>query len=103
MTAQRTHEPRQLDKLIDAVEAWRYRPDPLAAGVGFKFVLDGGLEPGRRVGTHAYGDRAVWVLIDVYERVWSAIPGCRRARWLSGTVGSIPPSSAPAPSAWDSR
>ncbi|WP_395369139.1 amidohydrolase [Streptomyces tubercidicus] len=39
-------DPSQIEDLLDGMEDWRYRADPLLKVWGVKFVLDGGLEAG---------------------------------------------------------
>lgn len=106
--AQGARSSADIEALLDAVEPWRYRADPMVRVWGFKFMLDGGLEGGAteepylghddycglvlwdtdqltdavervvrrgwRVGTHAYGDRAVRLLLDIYEDVLTRHP-----------------------------
>jgi predicted amidohydrolase YtcJ len=62
-----TEEPYHSDH--DYCGALFWEPDSLAEAV--KAVV----QRGWRVGTHAYGDRAVRVLLDVYERVLDEVPG----------------------------
>ncbi|HEU5353966.1 MAG TPA: amidohydrolase [Actinocrinis sp.] len=62
-----TEEPYASDHAFCGMLTWE--PDALVEAV--KAVV----RRGWRVGTHAYGDRAVRVLLDVYERVQRDIPG----------------------------
>lgn len=62
-----TEEPYASDHAYCGMLTWE--PDALVEAV--KAVV----RRGWRVGTHAYGDRAVRVLLDVYERVLNDIPG----------------------------
>ncbi|MFJ9520850.1 amidohydrolase [Kitasatospora sp. NPDC101801] len=104
---------RQVEELLDGMEAWRHLDDPWLRVWGVKFWLDGGIEAGAleapycpahcptpgytgqlawdlteletavervvrrgwRVGIHAYGDRGVRTLLDLYERVQHRVPG----------------------------
>lgn len=106
--AQGARDMGSIEELLDAVEPWRYRNDPMLRVWGFKFMMDGGLEGGAtespyldhddycglllwdpaslteaimrvvrrgwRVGTHAFGDRAVRLVLDIYENVLSKYP-----------------------------
>ena len=62
-----TEEPYASDHSYCGMLMWE--PDALAEAV------DAVVRRGWRVGTHAYGDRAVRVLLDVYERVLRNNPG----------------------------
>lgn len=62
-----TEEPYACDHAFSGTLTWA--PDALAEAV------DAVVRRGWRVGTHAYGDRAVRVLLDVYERVLHNNPG----------------------------
>ncbi len=62
-----TEEPYASDHAYCGMLTW----DPDALTEAVKAVV----RRGWRVGTHAYGDRAVRVLLDVYERVLRDIPG----------------------------
>lgn len=62
-----TEEPYVCDHAFSGTLTWE--PDALVEAV------DAVVRRGWRVGTHAYGDRAVRVLLDVYERVLQHNPG----------------------------
>ncbi|MFI2205102.1 amidohydrolase family protein [Streptomyces sp. NPDC020192] len=62
-----TEEPYACDHAFSGTLIWE--PDALVEAV------EAVVRRGRRVGTHAYGDRAVRVLLDVYERVLARNPG----------------------------
>ncbi|MFD7335392.1 amidohydrolase [Streptomyces violascens] len=62
-----TEEPYACDHSFSGMLIWE--PDALVEAV------EAVIRRGRRVGTHAYGDRAVRVLLDVYERVLDRNPG----------------------------
>ena len=62
-----TEEPYACDHAFSGTLTWD--PDELATAVTAV------VRRGWRVGTHAYGDRAVRVLLDVYERVLHENPG----------------------------
>ncbi|MFB7511372.1 amidohydrolase, partial [Streptomyces broussonetiae] len=62
-----TEEPYACDHAFSGTLMWE--PDALAEAV------EAVVRRGRRVGTHAYGDRAVRTLLDVYERVLERNPG----------------------------
>ncbi|MFK4105110.1 amidohydrolase [Streptomyces sp. NPDC019531] len=62
-----TEEPYACDHAFSGTLIWE--PDALAEAV------EAVVRRGWRVGTHAYGDRAVRVLLDVYERVLANVPG----------------------------
>lgn len=62
-----TEEPYACDHAFSGTLTWE--PDALVDAV------DAVVRRGWRVGTHAYGDRAVRVLLDVYERVLQHNPG----------------------------
>jgi hypothetical protein len=62
-----TEEPYACDHAFSGMLLWE--PDAMAEAVGAV------VRRGWRVGTHAYGDRAVRTLLDVYERVLQDIPG----------------------------
>ncbi|MEU6657611.1 amidohydrolase [Streptomyces sp. NPDC046821] len=62
-----TEEPYACDHTFSGTLMWE--PDALVAAV------EAVVRRGWRVGTHAYGDRAVRVLLDVYERVLERNPG----------------------------
>ncbi|GHI40505.1 amidohydrolase [Streptomyces violascens] len=62
-----TEEPYACDHSFSGMLIWE--PDALVEAV------EAVIRRGRRVGTHAYGDRAVRVLLDVYERVLDRHPG----------------------------
>ncbi|MFK0111001.1 amidohydrolase [Streptomyces sp. NPDC091217] len=62
-----TEEPYACDHSFSGTLIWN--PDALADAV------EAVVRRGWRVGTHAYGDRAVRVLLDVYERVLERNPG----------------------------
>ncbi|WP_217562541.1 amidohydrolase [Streptomyces sp. GbtcB6] len=62
-----TEEPYACDHSFSGMLTWD--PDALAESV------EAVVRRGWRVGTHAYGDRAVRILLDVYERVLRNNPG----------------------------
>ncbi|OLZ69024.1 amidohydrolase [Streptomyces sp. IMTB 2501] len=62
-----TEEPYACDHTFSGTLIWE--PDALAEAV------EAVVRRGWRVGTHAYGDRAVRILLDVYERVLRNHPG----------------------------
>lgn len=62
-----TEEPYACDHSFSGTLTWE--PDALVEAV------EAVVRRGWRVGTHAYGDRAVRILLDVYERVLSRNPG----------------------------
>ena len=62
-----TEEPYACDHAFSGTLLWE--PDAMAEAV------EAVVRRGWRVGTHAYGDRAVRVLLDVYERVLANNPG----------------------------
>ncbi|MEU5303213.1 amidohydrolase [Streptomyces noursei] len=62
-----TEEPYACDHTFSGTLTWE--PDALVEAV------EAVVRRGWRVGTHAYGDRAVRVLLDVYERVLERYPG----------------------------
>ena len=62
-----TEEPYACDHTYSGTLIWE--PDEMVAAIGAV------VRRGWRVGTHAYGDRAVRILLDVYERVLAANPG----------------------------
>jgi len=62
-----TEEPYACDHAFSGTLTWD--PDALAESV------EAVVRRGWRVGTHAYGDRAVRILLDVYERVLARNPG----------------------------
>jgi predicted amidohydrolase YtcJ len=62
-----TEEPYACDHAYSGTLTWE--PDALAKAV------EAVIRRGWRVGTHAYGDRAVRILLDVYERVMRNNPG----------------------------
>ncbi|MCC9306078.1 amidohydrolase family protein [Kitasatospora sp. RB6PN24] len=62
-----TEEPYACDHSYSGVLMWE--PDALVEAV------EAVVRRGWRVGTHAYGDRAVRTLLDVYERVLERNPG----------------------------
>ncbi|HZX01478.1 amidohydrolase [Kribbella sp.] len=62
-----TEEPYACDHTFSGTLLWE--PDALTEAV------EAVVRRGWRVGTHAYGDRAVRVLLDVYERVLERNPG----------------------------
>jgi predicted amidohydrolase YtcJ len=62
-----TEEPYACDHAFSGMLTWE--PDALAEAV------EAVVRRGWRVGTHAYGDRAVRILLDVYERVLARNPG----------------------------
>ncbi|MFD3582022.1 amidohydrolase [Streptomyces sp. NPDC058683] len=62
-----TEEPYACDHSFSGTLIWE--PDALAEAV------EAVVRRGWRVGTHAYGDRAVRTLLDVYERVQDNVPG----------------------------
>ncbi|WP_369386853.1 amidohydrolase [Streptomyces sp. CG1] len=62
-----TEEPYACDHAFSGSLTWE--PDALAEAV------ETVVRRGWRVGTHAYGDRAVRILLDVYERVLRDLPG----------------------------
>ncbi|MFI9387016.1 amidohydrolase [Kutzneria sp. NPDC052558] len=62
-----TEEPYACDHSFSGTLMWE--PDALVEAV------EAVVRRGWRVGTHAYGDRAVRVLLDVYERVQANVPG----------------------------
>jgi predicted amidohydrolase YtcJ len=62
-----TEEPYACDHAYSGILTWE--PDALAEAV------EAVIRRGWRVGTHAYGDRAVRILLDVYERVLANNPG----------------------------
>lgn len=62
-----TEEPYACDHAFSGMLIWE--PDALVEAV------EAVIRRGWRVGTHAYGDRAVRVLLDVYERVLRNNPG----------------------------
>jgi len=62
-----TEEPYACDHAFSGTLTW----DPAALAEAVEAVA----RRGWRVGTHAYGDRAVRVLLDVYERVLQRNPG----------------------------
>ena len=62
-----TEEPYACDHAYSGTLTWE--PDALAEAV------EAVIRRGWRVGTHAYGDRAVRILLDVYERVLADNPG----------------------------
>ncbi|MEU6548910.1 amidohydrolase [Streptomyces sp. NPDC046915] len=62
-----TEEPYACDPAFSGTLIWE--PDALAEAV------EAVVRRGWRVGTHAYGDRAVRMLLDVYERVLQRNPG----------------------------
>ncbi|WP_042381112.1 amidohydrolase [Streptacidiphilus melanogenes] len=62
-----TEEPYACDHAFSGTLVWE--PDALVEAV------EAVVRRGWRVGTHAYGDRAVRVLLDVYERVLERNPG----------------------------
>ncbi|MEU5534404.1 amidohydrolase family protein [Streptomyces sp. NPDC020362] len=62
-----TEEPYACDHSFSGMLTWE--PDALVEAV------EAVVRRGWRVGTHAYGDRAVRVLLDVYERVLERNPG----------------------------
>ncbi|MEV7283061.1 amidohydrolase [Streptomyces sp. NPDC093252] len=62
-----TEEPYACDHSFSGTLMWE--PDALAEAV------EAVVRRGWRVGTHAYGDRAVRILLDVYERVLDRNPG----------------------------
>ncbi|MEU9343638.1 amidohydrolase [Streptomyces sp. NPDC048278] len=62
-----TEEPYACDHSFSGMLIWE--PDALVEAV------EAVVRRGWRVGTHAYGDRAVRTLLDVYERVWDRNPG----------------------------
>ncbi|GAB3990456.1 amidohydrolase [Actinoallomurus acanthiterrae] len=62
-----TEEPYACDHAFSGTLTWE--PDALVEAV------EAVVRRGWRVGTHAYGDRAVRVLLDVYERVLQRNPG----------------------------
>ncbi|MGW1162079.1 amidohydrolase [Streptomyces sp. NPDC002519] len=62
-----TEEPYVCDHTFSGTLTWE--PDALVEAV------EAAVRRGWRVGTHAYGDRAVRVLLDVYERVLERNPG----------------------------
>ncbi|MDH6127293.1 hypothetical protein P3T39_004268 [Kitasatospora sp. GP82] len=64
-----TEEPYACDHAFSGTLTWE--PDALAEAV------EAVVRRGWRVGTHAYGDRAVRILLDVYERVLRNSPGLR--------------------------
>ncbi|KAH6880825.1 amidohydrolase 3 [Thelonectria olida] len=102
----------QVASLLEKMEAWRHLQfDPWLSVWGVKFIFDGGLEAnateepyigrqtraaavlframdmvvrrGWRVGTHAFGDRAVRVMLDVYERHGGLASPDQRSRAIS--------------------
>ena len=62
-----TEEPYAGDHAFSGTLIWE--PDALVD------VVEAVVRRGWRVGTHAYGDRAVRILLDVYERVLASNPG----------------------------
>ena len=62
-----TEQPYVCDHAFSGTLTWE--PDALAESV------EAVVRRGWRVGTHAYGDRAVRILLDVYERVLERNPG----------------------------
>ncbi|MFF2080296.1 amidohydrolase [Kitasatospora sp. NPDC058162] len=62
-----TEEPYACDHAYSGTLTWE--PGALAEAVGAV------VRRGWRVGTHAYGDRAVRILLDVYEQVLRDVPG----------------------------
>ncbi|HWG24184.1 amidohydrolase [Actinospica sp.] len=62
-----TEEPYACDHAYSGTLIWE--PDAMVEAIGAV------VRRGWRVGTHAYGDRAVRVLLDVYERVLANNPG----------------------------
>jgi predicted amidohydrolase YtcJ len=62
-----TEEPYACDHAYSGTLIWE--PDAMVEAIGAV------VRRGWRVGTHAYGDRAVRVLLDVYERVLAENPG----------------------------
>lgn len=62
-----TEEPYACDHAYSGTLIWE--PDEMVRAIGAV------VRRGWRVGTHAYGDRAVRILLDVYERVLGENPG----------------------------
>ncbi|MFF2146575.1 amidohydrolase [Kitasatospora sp. NPDC058190] len=67
LEAAATEEPYACDHAFSGTLTWE--PDALVEAV------EAVVRRGWKVGTHAFGDRAVRVLLDVYERVLQRIPG----------------------------
>lgn len=87
-----TEEPYACDHSFSGTLTWE--PDALVEAV------EAVVRRGWRVGTHAYGDRAVRILLDVYERVLARNPGLPAGTLVMEHGGLAAPNSAPAPSTW---
>lgn len=91
-----TEEPYACDHSFSGTLTWE--PGALVEAV------EAVVRRGWRVGTHAYGDRAVRILLDVYERVLARNPGLPVGTLVMEHGGLVEaPNSAPAPSSWASR